>query len=92
MPGTAIPRPGERRVRSALDANANLIVLSGDTHNAWAFDLDLGGSAAGVEFGGQSVTSPGIEGSLPKVDPQVVADVGRPQPQLKWANTCNAAT
>ena len=49
----------------------------------------LGGSAAGVEFGGQSVTSPGIEGSLPKVDPRVVADVGRPQPQLKWANTCH---
>lgn len=84
------PAARKRLLRSALDANANLIVLSGDTHNAWAFDLDLGGSAAGVEFGGQSVTSPGIEGSLPKVDPRVVAGtLVAHNRQLKWANTRN---
>jgi alkaline phosphatase D len=84
------PAARDRLLRSALDANANLIVLSGDTHNAWAFDLDLGGSAAGVEFGGQSVTSPGIEGSLPKIDPQVVAGtLVAHNRQLKWANTRN---
>ncbi len=82
------PAARERLLRSALDANANLIVLSGDTHNAWAFDLDLGGSAAGVEFGGQSVTSPGIEGSLPRVDPRAVAGaLVAHNRQLKWANT-----
>ena len=82
------PAARERLLRSALDANANLIVLSGDTHNAWAFDLDLGGTAAGVEFGGHSVTSPGIEGSLPRVDPRAVAGtLVAHNRQLKWANT-----
>ena len=82
------PAARERLLRSALDANANLIVLSGDTHNAWAFDLDLGGTAAGVEFGGHSVTSPGIEGSLPRVDPRAVAGaLVAHNRQLKWADT-----
>ena len=58
------PAARERLLRSALDANANLIVLSGDTHNAWAFDLDLGGSAAGVEFG--RVTSPASRAACPR--------------------------
>ena len=46
------PAARRRLLRSALDADANLVVLSGDSHNAWAFDLDLDGQAAGVEFGG----------------------------------------
>lgn len=40
----------------------NLIVLAGDTHNAWANDLkDMHGEAVGVEFATTSVSSPGLE-------------------------------
>ena len=38
------PAARRRLLRSALDANANLIVLAGDSHNAWGFDLDLEGA------------------------------------------------
>jgi alkaline phosphatase D len=79
------PAARERLLRSALDANANLVVLSGDSHNAWGFDLALGGAAAGVEFAGQSVTSPGYETYMPWVDPAALARVSVTfNPQLKW--------
>ena len=82
------PAARARLLRSALDANANLVVLSGDSHNAWAFDLGLGGARAGVEFAGQSVTSSGYESELPHVSAHAVARamVDR-NPQLKWAET-----
>ena len=82
------PAARRRLLRSALDADANLVVLSGDSHNAWAFDLDLDGHAAGVEFAGHSVTSPGYESELGNVDPQAVAGAAVARnPQLKWADT-----
>jgi alkaline phosphatase D len=82
------PAARRRLLRSALDANANLVVLSGDSHNAWGFDLDLDGHPAGVEFAGQSVTSSGYESEVTRVAP---ADLARAiierNPQLKWADT-----
>jgi len=82
------PAARRRLLQSALEANSNLLVLSGDSHNAWAFDLDVDGTPAAVEFGGQSVTSPGFENSISNVPP---ADLARAviarNPQLKWANT-----
>jgi len=82
------PAARERLLRSALDADANLLVLSGDSHNAWAFDLDLNGTAAGVEFAGHSVTSPGYEAYLPRVRPaDLAAAIVETNRQLKWANT-----
>jgi len=45
--------------------NKNLVVLAGDTHNAWANDLkDKDGNQIGVEFATPSVTSPGLEDYL----------------------------
>ncbi|MBN2824890.1 MAG: alkaline phosphatase D family protein [Campylobacterales bacterium] len=39
-----------------------LVVVAGDTHNAWANNLkDMNGEAIGVEFATPSVTSPGLE-------------------------------
>jgi alkaline phosphatase D len=56
----------------ALDKN--LVVLAGDTHNAWASDLQDGsGQAVGVEFGVSSVSSPGFEAVFPNEDPAAVA-------------------
>lgn len=82
------PAARARLLKSSLDADADLIVLSGDSHNAWAFDLDLGGTAAGVEFAGHSVTSPGYEAYLPRIDPKETARaIVAHNRQLKWADT-----
>ena len=54
----------EREVvlQTAQAANANLVVLSGDTHNSWGINLTLAdGTPVGVEFAGTSVSSPGLE-------------------------------
>jgi alkaline phosphatase D len=81
------PAARRRLLRSSLDADANLVVLSGDSHNAWAFDLDLDGARAGIELAGTSVTSPGNEDDFPGAAPAdaVRATVARNR-QLKWAN------
>jgi alkaline phosphatase D len=54
----------------------NLVVLAGDTHNAWASDLrDQHGEQVGVEFATASVSSPGVEGSYGGRDPKAVAQM-----------------
>ena len=45
---------------------ANPVVLAGDTHNAWAFNMqNQQGDEVGVEIGTPGVTSPGMEAYLP---------------------------
>ena len=81
------PAARERLLRSALDAEANLVVLTGDSHNGWAFDLALGGTPAGTEFGGQSVTSPGLESYAPGVAAAEMERTFRARnPSLKWVD------
>jgi alkaline phosphatase D len=81
------PQARRRLLQAALDADANLVVLSGDSHNAWAFDLDLDGHRAGIELAGQSVTSPGNEDDYPNVTPTEMArQTIAANPQLKWTN------
>lgn len=47
---------------TAKSLDKNLVVLAGDTHNAWANNLkDIEGNQIGVEFATTSVTSPGLE-------------------------------
>jgi len=54
-------------LKQAAEANKNLVVLAGDTHNAWANELrlleanDAGNTHVGVEFATSSVTSPGFD-------------------------------
>jgi alkaline phosphatase D len=62
-------------------------MLSGDSHNAWAYGLIEDGRPAGVEFAGHSVTSNGMEGDM-GADPNVVArGFMAANPELKWADT-----
>lgn len=64
----------EQVLGSAKALGKNLVVLAGDTHNAWASDLaDASGQAVGVEFGVSSVTSPGFEVVFANENPKVVA-------------------
>ncbi len=81
------PAARDRLFKSALNADANLVVLSGDSHNAWAFDLDRKGTRVGVEMAGQGVTSPGAESSIRWIKPDDLAKatVAR-NPQLKWCD------
>lgn len=81
------PAARARFLKTAQSAGANLVVISGDSHNAWAYDLGQDGKAAGVEFAGQGVTSPGFESAV-GVDPKTVAAaLVRANPELKWCDT-----
>lgn len=65
-----------------------MIVLSGDSHNAWAYELTNGGRRAGVEFAGHGVTSPGFESATQRIDPKIAAAaLVRSSPELKWCDT-----
>lgn len=81
------PAARARFLKAAQAANANLVVLAGDSHNAWAYDLAQDGRPAGVEFAGQAVTSPGYESSI-GVDPKIVARaLVETNAELKWCDT-----
>ena len=68
--------------------NKNMVCLAGDTHNAWANNLEaLDGTPVGVEFATPGVSSPGLESYLAE-DPNVVAaGVTQLIEPLKFANT-----
>ncbi len=55
------PAERERVLQLYKKYDANLVVLSGDTHNAWMNELFLGQWKIGHEFACSSVTSPGLE-------------------------------
>lgn len=67
------PAQRERILTAAVSAGANLIVTSGDSHNAWGFELKHEGRRAGVELAVPSVTSPGFERWFPDIDPEETA-------------------
>ena len=74
------------RVLNSIRANANnAVVLAGDSHSSWAFDLrDEAGHAVAVEFATPSVTSPGFENFLPLPDLQVEEATLAASPELKY--------
>jgi alkaline phosphatase D len=62
-------------LETAQQANQNLVVIAGDTHNSWASELKTdNGETVGVEFATSSVSSPGIEYYL-KLPEQAIQDV-----------------
>lgn len=74
------PAAREAVLAAAKANDRNLVVLAGDTHNAWASNLtDASGAAVGVEFATSSVSSPGFEQYLPTVPP---AQLGAAFPAL----------
>lgn len=82
------PAARERLFAAALAADANMISLAGDTHNAWAFDLASAGKPVGVEFGGHSVTSPGFESAFERIAPaRTAAALRETNPSLKFSDT-----
>ena len=81
------PAARSRLLKSAQAADADLVMLSGDSHNAWAYGLIEDGRPAGVEFAGQAVTSNGAENGF-GADPATVArGYIEANSELKWADT-----
>ena len=77
----------EAMIDAARAANANLVTLTGDSHNAWAFDLADKSGPIGVEFAGQSVSSYGFERRFNGNAAQLAADFMATNPNLKWMDT-----
>lgn len=73
----------------AANLDVNLLVLSGDTHNAWASNLaSAGGTAVGAELACPSVSARGLEELLPGQDPATVAAGAlKYMPRLRLADT-----
>jgi alkaline phosphatase D len=75
---------------TAKSLQHNLVVIAGDTHNAWASDLtDSDGDIVGIEFATSSVSSPGLEyylglsdAEMPATEAAIVGLVA----DLKYAN------
>lgn len=81
------PAARARFLKSAQGMDAELLVLCGDSHNAWAYDLAQDGKPAGVEFAGHSVTSPGYEDEMGADPKTVAAGLVAANPELKWCDT-----
>lgn len=81
------PAARARFLKSAQAHGGSTIVIAGDSHNAWAYDLAQDGRPAAVEFAGQGVTSPGYESAI-GIDPKrVAAAMVATNPELKWCDT-----
>jgi hypothetical protein len=80
------PAQRDRLLETFLRSSPNTLVVTGDTHAAWANELDVkrGGARAGVEFGTTSVTSPGF-GDLFKGVDFGGAIMGK-NPVVKWTD------
>lgn len=80
--------PAERaRVLDILArADANAIVLSGDSHDAWAIELpdDAGKVRVGVEFATTAVTSPGTGAYLSEADVDIADAFEKTNRDVKW--------
>jgi alkaline phosphatase D len=81
------PAARARLLGAAQTAKANLVVVSGDSHNAWAYDLKNNGTRAGVEFAGHAVSSPGYESAIKTNAATVATAFVRASPELRWCDT-----
>lgn len=65
------PKARERFLAACAAHGSNVVVLGGDSHNAWANNLPGGkdGRPAALEVAGTSVTSPGMESTLSNAAP-----------------------
>ncbi len=81
------PAARERFYRDVKENARNLVVLSGDTHNSWAFELSGDdGEHYGVELATPSVTSPGMEGYLPLEPEKLLRGLRDEMPHLVYGN------
>jgi alkaline phosphatase D len=71
------PLERERLYAMVRSQKKNIVVLAGDTHNAWSSTLkDAAGQTVGVELATASVSSPGLEKYLGLTTPQAAQLAG----------------
>jgi len=81
------PAARERVFDIMRSAGAHPLVVAGDTHNAWAFDLqDAGGNAIGVEIGTPGVSSPGLETYLPIPSEVLETALIQASPEMRYVD------
>lgn len=81
------PAARRRLLQASQEANADLVVLSGDSHNAWAFNLEHDGQPVGVELAVQGVSSLGMDKRF-HGDPTAIAErFVDASPDLAWCDT-----
>ncbi|MEM6538359.1 MAG: alkaline phosphatase D family protein [Pseudomonadota bacterium] len=81
------PAARARLFKAAGRANANLVVLTGDSHNAWAYNLHHNKVPVGVELAGQAVSSFGLDKRF-SGDPEIIArSFMESNPNLAWCDT-----
>ncbi len=78
------PAARQRLYAAARAAKANLVALTGDSHNAWAFDLADAAGPVGVEFAGQSVSSFGYERRFGGDPLRIAADFMAQNPGMRF--------
>jgi alkaline phosphatase D len=78
------PQARARLLQAAQAADSDMVVVSGDSHNAWAFNLADKAGPVGVEFAGQSVSSNGMERRFNGDVARVAADFVKANPALRW--------
>ena len=77
------PVSRDRVTAMLTESGANTVVLAGDTHNAWAFNLqNAQGQAIGVEIGTPAVTSPGMEAYVPMAAEALASGLKEASPGL----------
>lgn len=80
--------PAQRRrlYQMLAAADANAIVVTGDSHTAWANELmsDDGATRVGVEFAATSISSPGTGDFVKDVGIDVGAAFVDANPEVKW--------
>ena len=82
------PACRERVFTNLLSHATNPVVLAGDTHNAWAFNLrNQADQAVGVELGCPGISSPGMESYLPLPADTMRAALLDSSPELVDVNT-----
>ncbi len=82
------PAAREIVLATAAQLKKRLLVLAGDTHNAWHSDLTLmSGQKVGEEFATSSVSSPGLEAYLSLPPAQVKAIFEGVVKDLKWMDS-----
>ena len=82
------PAAREILLSTAAQLKKRLVVLAGDTHNAWHSDLTLmSGQKVGEEFATASVSSPGLEAYLALPPAQVKGIFEGVVKDLKWMDS-----
>ena len=80
------PAARDRFLAACATLDTSTIVLSGDSHNSWAFDHLHAGRPVAVEFGVTSVTSSGIEKAF-ACDPQTIGrSMIEDNASLRWCD------